>query len=171
VALNRKKGLALKHLEKSPSLTMNRLLSELSAGFTAIGQSMARRCSWAFMIFLVLTLSFGFVGSAMAHSRVALNPTSTSLSQQSFAAFNHPTPVSEKRSNSEDLALSFFWEAWDLEHEAKGLLGLAPVYSSFFPLEDDTALLPHVRAPLFERNSLSERYHSPIFIFLQIFRL
>ena len=149
---------------------MNRLIHELSAGFTAVGQSMVQRFAQSFLLAFVFMVALGLLGKTMAHASVVYPPTAVSLSQQTVFALAS-APLSEDEQVPHDLPPSFFGEALDLDLEIKDLLGLRPVYSTVSTLGNKTAQHVRTRRPLTERDSFSERHHAPIFIFLQIFRL
>lgn len=149
---------------------MNRLIHELSAGLTAVGRSMVRGFAQSFLLALVFMVTLGLLGKSTAHAGVVDSPAAVSLSQQAVFVLSS-APLSEEEQVPHDLPPSFLGEALDLDLEIKDLLGLRPVYSSVSTLDNNTAQHVLARRPLTEQDAFSERHHSPIFIFLQIFRL
>ena len=149
---------------------MESFLHSLCETLVAFSAKLARCFPRGLTFCLALMTCFGFLGSAVAHASVQPGIVNNVSSQRALFSKPHP-PFSEDTSQPLDLALSFFWEAWDLDAEAKGLLGLA----AFQPDAVDLIHQGNAWARAYQNSgsesSFSARNHAPIFLFLQIFRL
>lgn len=149
---------------------MKSFLHSLCETLVAFSAKFARCFPRGLTLCLALMTCFGFLGSAVAHASVHPEAVNLTLSSQALFSTAH-SPLSEESSQPLDLALSFFWEAWDLDAEAKGLLGLA----AFQPDAVDLIHQGNAWARAYQNSgsesSFSARNHAPIFLFLQIFRL